>query len=131
LISAGDRRTPVQRNSFFHYLEVLMKRISVGKAGDFPPGTIKAADAVGKEILVVNSGGKFYAIARRCTHRGGDLSNGVLEGSSVRCPRHGALFDLETGKCVEGPKIGPLKLNTRDETCFPVSVEGGEIFVQV
>jgi nitrite reductase/ring-hydroxylating ferredoxin subunit len=108
-----------------------MERIAVGTVEDFPSGTMKAVTVNGKELVVVNSGGRFYVINRHCTHRGGDLSQGTLEGSAVRCPEHGALFDLATGKNLEGPKIGPIKLKTKDEVCYPVVVEGREIKIQV
>jgi nitrite reductase/ring-hydroxylating ferredoxin subunit len=108
-----------------------MERITVGKVEDFPSGTMKAVAVKGLDIVVVNSGGKFYAINRKCTHRGGDLSLGTLEGSGIRCPEHHSLFDLATGKSVEGPKIGPMKLKTKDTVCYPVIVEGRDIKIQV
>lgn len=47
-----------------------------------------------EEILVAYAGGKYYAIGGKCTHRGGDFSKGVLSGNVVKCPRHGARFDV-------------------------------------
>lgn len=108
-----------------------MDFVEVAKVEDIPAGTMKACKVGEREIVVVNSGGKYYALNRRCTHRGGDLSEGKLEGSAVRCPWHGALFDLVTGKNLEGPKIGPLRIPAKDETRYDVVREGQSIKVKV
>jgi len=51
----------------------------------------------GKEVLLANVDGSYFAIANKCTHAGGSLAKGSLEGSIVTCPRHGSQFDLKTG----------------------------------
>jgi 3-phenylpropionate/trans-cinnamate dioxygenase ferredoxin subunit len=111
--------------------ERAMGFVEVAKVNDIPAGTMKPFVAGGKGILVVNYDGKFYAIGRRCTHMGGDLSKGRLEGKIVQCPRHGSRFDVTTGVSVNGPKIGPLRLKTGDETSYEVRVEGDSIQVNV
>jgi len=50
------------------------------------------------DVVVFWIDGKVYAIQDLCTHDGGDLGDGKLTGGAVVCPRHGARFDLETGK---------------------------------
>ena len=77
-------------------------------------------DAV--EILLCNVDGKIYAIEDVCTHDGGPLDQGELEGEHVICPRHGATFDVRTGDALTLPAVMPLMT-------FEVSVEGDEIFV--
>ena len=71
--------------------------IKVAEADDVPPGTAKTAEADGRRIAVFNSGGGYYAIDDACTHRGGALSEGEMEGTVVTCPLHGATFDVTTG----------------------------------
>jgi nitrite reductase/ring-hydroxylating ferredoxin subunit len=110
---------------------VSMNFVEVAKVNEIPEGTMKACKAGEQEIIVVNSGGKFYALNRRCTHKGGDLSEGKLEGSAVRCPWHGALFDLATGKKLEGPKIGPIRIPVKDEICYSVEIAGGAVKVRI
>ena len=63
----------------------------------------------GKEVLLANVDGSYFAIANKCTHAGGSLVKGSLEGSIVTCPRHGSQFDLKTGKAIRGAKIGLLR----------------------
>jgi 3-phenylpropionate/trans-cinnamate dioxygenase ferredoxin subunit len=75
------------------------------RVGDVPPGS---ALLVG-DAAVFNVGGTFYATQDKCTHREGPLSDGVLEGSTVTCPYHGAQFDVSTGAVLCGPARDPLK----------------------
>ena len=105
--------------------------IEVAKISEIPAGMKKAVTVDGREIVVFNVGGKFYALPRKCTHMGGDLSAGILEGETVICPRHGAHFNVTTGVCIAGPKIGPLKLSTKNEPVYEVIVENESIKVRV
>jgi 3-phenylpropionate/trans-cinnamate dioxygenase ferredoxin subunit len=82
-------------------------------------------------VVVFNVDGKYYALGRYCTHLHGDLSKGTLEGTTVICPRHGAHFDIASGRCLTGPKIGPLKLSTKDETAYAVEVKGQSIWIKI
>jgi nitrite reductase/ring-hydroxylating ferredoxin subunit len=63
----------------------------------------------GKEILLGKVAGRYYALDDRCTHRGGPLSEGALEGGIVTCPWHFGQFDLETGEVKSPPPEEPLK----------------------
>jgi len=108
-----------------------MALVEVAKTYEVSPGSMKAVDVLGKQILLVNYQGAFYALGRHCTHLRGDLSRGTLEGKEVRCPRHGARFDVTTGVAVVGPKIGPLKLGTKDQTVYTVKVDGDRVMVDV
>jgi len=106
-----------------------MSFIEAAQIDQIPAGSMKSCSIGGKQILIANVEGEFYAINNTCTHAGGDLSKGKLEGKIVTCPKHGAMFDVTTGKCITGPKIGLLKLNAKDETAFEVKVEEDKILV--
>ena len=108
-----------------------MAFIDVAAVDDIPAGTIKPFTVEGKEIAIANFGGSFYAIGRKCPHLGGDLSKGNLDGTTVTCPRHHAQFDVTTGSCLAGPKIGPIKLGAKDATTYQVRVEGRRIQVDL
>lgn len=82
------------------------------------------------DVLVANVDGKFYAMGGVCTHRGGILPNGKLEGKVVTCPRHGSQFDVTTGKNLAGPKILGVRGTTGDEPAYEVKVEGENILVR-
>jgi 3-phenylpropionate/trans-cinnamate dioxygenase ferredoxin subunit len=108
-----------------------MTFVDVASIDDIPAGTIKPFTVEGKEIVIANRDGNYYAIARRCPHLGGDLSKGTLDGTTVTCPRHHSQFDVTTGSCLSGPRIGPLKLSTKDTTGYQVRVEGQRIQVNL
>ena len=94
-----------------------------------PIGQMKSFNVNGKDILVVNNDGKFYAISGKCPHMDGELSRGKLEGTVVTCPRHGSKFEVTTGRCLSGPKIGFVKLKAKDVATYEVKVEGNSILV--
>ena len=75
------------------------------RISEVPPGW---AVLVG-DVAVWNVGGSFFATHDKCTHREGPLSDGLLEGSTVTCPYHGAQFDVSTGAVLCGPAKEPLK----------------------
>jgi len=104
---------------------------NVARASEIPAGSMKMVMVAGREILVANVNGKYYAIPNRCTHSNGDLSKGTLDGNIVTCPKHGQRFDLMTGKSIQGPKVGFLKLKGKDTNQFAAKVEGDDLLVDL
>ncbi len=105
-----------------------MSYVKVAEKSQIPVGAMKTVKLGEKEILIANVNGKYYAIGGRCTHKGGDLGKGILEGAIVTCPRHKAQFDVTTGKSVSKPKI-PLSKPLEDEPVYRVKVEGEDILI--
>jgi 3-phenylpropionate/trans-cinnamate dioxygenase ferredoxin component len=103
----------------------------ITKTDQFADGTMKGFELDGQPVLVANIEGKFYAMRGKCTHMGGELAKGKLDGKVVTCPRHGSRFDVTSGKALSGPKIGFLHLNTADEPAYPVKVEGTSLQVDL
>jgi nitrite reductase/ring-hydroxylating ferredoxin subunit len=97
--------------------------VKVGRVTDFPTGSLKKVVVGGEDVALGNVGGKLYAISAKCTHRGGPLDEGELEGNIVTCPWHGGQFDMTTGKVLGPP---PLK----DESAFDVRVEGSDVLLK-
>jgi nitrite reductase/ring-hydroxylating ferredoxin subunit len=81
--------------------------IEVAKVNEISDGKMKHVEVDGKEVLIANVGGKFYAISDRCGHMNALLSMGNLTGNTVTCPFHGAKFDVTTGKKVSEPILTP------------------------
>ena len=98
--------------------------VKVAKTGEIAPGEARAVEAAGKRIALFNVGGTFYAIDDACTHRGGPLSEGMVLGTEVTCPWHGAIFDVSTGS-VLGPPA------PRDLAHYAVRVKGEDIEVEL
>jgi 3-phenylpropionate/trans-cinnamate dioxygenase ferredoxin component len=103
----------------------------IAKTEQVPAGSMKGIEVNGQIVLVANIEGKYYAIKGKCTHMGGELAKGKLEGKVVTCPRHGSKFDVTTGKAISGPKIGFLKMNTGDAPAYPVKIDGNAIQVEI
>ena len=97
--------------------------VSVARAGELAPGEWRVADVDGTAIVVFNIEGAFYAIEDVCTHDGGQLTGGHVEGDVIVCPRHGARFCVRTGEALTAPAYEPTAK-------FPVRVENGEIQVR-
>ncbi|MGB7632416.1 MAG: Rieske 2Fe-2S domain-containing protein [Nitrososphaeraceae archaeon] len=80
----------------------------VGSVDDIPQGKMKHVEVKGKEIVISNIGGKFYAIDDRCGHMNARLSMGNISSEGiVTCPFHGASFDVTTGRKVREPNLTP------------------------
>ena len=105
--------------------------VKVATTSEIEPGKVKAFRVGGKDILVANVGGKFYAIGNKCTHSGGDLSDGALEGNIVTCPRHHAKFDVTTGKVVSHPKIPLLHPKANDEPTYQIKIDQENIMIKL
>lgn len=95
------------------------------------PGTMKKITLAQQDILLANVEGTFYALNNKCPHMGGDLSMGKLDGTTVSCPRHGAAFDLKTGKNLVGAKVAFISMKVSDANAYPVKVEGTDVFVDL
>ena len=102
----------------------MAKLIKITETKELPPGKAAAFDVEGSRIAVFNVDGTFYAIDDTCTHSGGPLCEGEVEGLKVTCPWHGADFDLKTG-AVLGPPAG------EDVRAYKVVVEGNDLRVEV
>jgi nitrite reductase (NADH) small subunit len=100
-----------------------MARVRIAQTGEVPPGTGKVVEVAGQALALFNVDGAFYAIDNACPHRGGPLGEGDLDGFIVTCPWHGWRWDVTTGCNANNPAL--------QVGCFPVTVEGGEVFVEL
>lgn len=84
-----------------------------------------------KEILVTKIDNEYYAIDNKCTHMGGSLYEGELEGNEITCPRHHTKFDVRSGKVIEKGKILFIEVNAKDTTIYPVILEDNAILIGI
>jgi 3-phenylpropionate/trans-cinnamate dioxygenase ferredoxin subunit len=100
--------------------------IDVCPLNELPPGGMRLVEWDDLEIGVFNCSGTVYAIEDRCTHDDGPLVEGELdqEQCTIECPRHGSLFDLQTGKPLTLPAYVPAET-------FPVIIENDIIKLEV
>lgn len=96
----------------------------VAKKSEIADGEARRYVVDGAEVLLCNVGGEIFAVEDICTHDGGALDQGELEGARIVCPRHGATFDVRTGEALTLPAVMPLPT-------YGVSVDGDDVYVTV
>ena len=110
----------------------------VFKIDELKDGTMKTLTVAGHEILLARVGDKYYAAGTRCTHMGGNLAQGKLEGTVVTCPRHGSQFDLESGVVVRWlrgagllSRIGKALKSPRPLAIYRVKIENDRVMIEI
>jgi 3-phenylpropionate/trans-cinnamate dioxygenase ferredoxin subunit len=96
--------------------------VTVARVGEIPVGGVKVVRMDDLPIAIFHLEDGFYAIEDLCTHDGGPLAEGVLEGEVVECPRHGARFNVKSGVALCLPATAPVPT-------YVVRVQGDEIQV--
>ena len=96
---------------------------TVGAAAAITPGDYAQIEVDGVLVAVVNVAGEFHAIDDVCTHDGGELAGGAVEGDVVICPRHGARFCMRTGAALTPPAYEPVRT-------YPTRVVDGTVEIQ-
>jgi 3-phenylpropionate/trans-cinnamate dioxygenase ferredoxin subunit len=94
----------------------------VAAVDEIAPGSRIEAIVDDRAILVLRVGDDFFAIEDVCTHDGQPLTDGPLRGVEIQCPRHGARFDVTTGRALCMPAVEPV-------ATFEVKVENGQVYV--
>ena len=101
-----------------------MALTKIADTSELPPGKAKAVQVGARRIAVFHIDGAYYAIDDACTHRGGPLAEGELNGTTVTCPWHNATFDVKTGRNLTPPAPKPV-------SCYPVVVEGTSLKIDL
>ncbi len=96
--------------------------VQIVEDGGLQRGERILVEVDGLPIAIFNVDDKYYAIGDVCTHDDGPLGDGELDGYSIICPRHGARFDIRSGKALTLPAV-------QDTPWYPVRVEDGWIEV--
>lgn len=98
---------------------------------DLGAGKMKKVTLENKDVLIVNFEGAYYAVDSFCTHYGGDLSEGTLEGKIITCPVHKAKFDVTTGKVVSPPTEALDRPDIEDLPTFSLKILNQEILIKI
>jgi 3-phenylpropionate/trans-cinnamate dioxygenase ferredoxin subunit len=94
--------------------------LEIAPISELPEGERLFVEIEGKPIVIFNIGGQLFSIADVCSHDDGPVGEGRLEGFNITCPRHGAQFDVRTGKVIQMPAVV-------DIPAYPVRVADGMI----
>lgn len=90
---------------------------------DLLPGSWSVVDVDGVSVAIFNLDGEYFAIEDTCTHDGGELASGEVDGEEIVCPRHGARFNIKTGAVAAPPAYSAV-------ATFPVRVQAGWVEVR-
>jgi ferredoxin-NADP reductase/nitrite reductase/ring-hydroxylating ferredoxin subunit len=97
--------------------------VKVAEAKDIPTSQMKEVQFDSQDVCIANVDGKYYAIGNVCTHEGGPLADGILEGYEVECPWHQSKFDVRTGKVTSPPA-------SESEPTYEIKVDGNSILIK-
>ncbi len=92
------------------------------KVADVPEGEPLLGHAQGEAVVLVRKGNEAFAVGASCTHYGGPLSEGIVEGDTIRCPWHHACFSLRTGEALHAPALN-------DVACWSVERQADKLVV--
>ncbi|REK15856.1 MAG: non-heme iron oxygenase ferredoxin subunit [Planctomycetota bacterium] len=98
--------------------------VPVAKVSEIPDPGKQIVEIDERLVVVVHAGGHFYAIDDVCTHDGGPLGEGELDGLTIACPRHGAKFDVRDGRALTMPA-------TRATAAHEVKIDGDTVLVKL
>ena len=106
-----------------------MRFVKAAQTSEFENENRKLIKIDGREILLIKIQDTYYAIDNRCTHMGGSLFDGNLEGSNIVCPRHGSEYDIRTGEVVKRGRLFGINVKVRDLNKYEVRTEGNDILI--
>lgn len=98
--------------------------VEIAPVSELPNGERLFVEIEGKPLVIFNIADRFFSIGDVCSHDDGPVGEGDIEGYNITCPRHGAQFDIRTGKVVQMPAVV-------DIPAYPVKVVDGMIQVGV
>jgi len=98
--------------------------IKVAKLSDIDEGELLEVEVDDEPVCLAQVEGVIYALTGICTHIGGPLAEGDLDGDVLTCPWHGAQFNVRTGKVLHGPA-------RQDIQTYPVKMEGQDILISL
>ncbi len=107
-------------NNYNTLLESETEFFDIVPADQLPPGERLFIEVEGRSVVLFNIAGELFAIADVCSHDDGPVGEGELEGFAITCPRHGAQFDVRSGKVLQMPAVV-------DIPAYPVRTVGGMI----
>ena len=98
--------------------------LEIAPASELPNGERLFVEIGDRPIVIFNIAGQLFAIGDVCSHDEGPLGDGMIEGHHIVCPRHGAEFDVRSGKVMQMPAVA-------DIPAYPVQIVDGMIQVGI
>lgn len=114
----------------------MVRFIRVATVGELPPDSMRAVEAGGRQVLLVNVEGRVHALQAFCPHRAAPLQEGTLWGAVIECPWHHYRYDARSGENLYPRNVYPddlpfVQRDLRPLRRYAVRVEGDDIWVQI
>jgi len=104
----------------------------VCSVSELPVNSAKEFNSDKLNIALFNIDGKYYAINRKCTHLKGNLAKGKVVNKTVKCPLHGAVFNLETGEVLTHPgTLAGWFKKAKTTNVYKVKKKGEDLFIDI
>lgn len=97
--------------------------VKVASVDEIAPGERMWIEFEEETVILINVKGQFFCIADLCSHDDGPLEDGTISDFEIECPRHGARFDIRTGKALCLPATSPIPF-------YQVKVEDGAVLIE-
>jgi len=98
--------------------------LDIGAVDDIPRRGARVVKSPVGDIAVFRAmDDAIFALEDRCPHKGGPLSQGIVQGHAVNCPLHNWLISLETG-AAQGADEGCTRT-------IPVKLQNGRILLSM
>ena len=114
----------LSRNDFVGMEKIMANFVKVAVRSEIPLRSGKCVEVEGRRIAIFNLDATFYAIDDECTHSGGPLSEGTIEGEEIECPWHMGCFNIKTGEVVGPPPMDAV-------AAYNVRLSGEDIEVEI
>ncbi|KPL84537.1 biphenyl 2,3-dioxygenase [Thermanaerothrix daxensis] len=98
--------------------------LKIATLDEIPVGERLFLEINNEPIVLLNLGGTLFAVGDVCTHDEGPLGDGEIDGYQIVCPRHGARFDVRTGKALTLPAVVDIPV-------YPIRIEGNEVYIGI
>ncbi len=89
-----------------------------------PEGEARVFQVAGFTLAAARSGSRVFVLENRCSHDDGPLGEGKLVDTQIECPRHGARFDLASGRATRMPAVAPIET-------YAARIDGDEVWVEL
>lgn len=108
-----------------------MKKVLIGKDSEINNEEKRKISFEGRDFLIVKNNNTYYAVDNKCPHMGGSLYDGDLEGTKIKCPRHGSIFDVASGEVVQGGKLLFINLKVKELKKYEIKKEEDEVYILI
>jgi len=108
-----------------------MRYVALEKLHELFDGYRRVFRVNGTEVLLVQEAGRCHLLVNQCPHQNAPLERASINDNTLRCPRHGIMFDLDSGKPLNGASCSPLRRVPLIYEGNTVGIEAPDLLIDV